>query len=932
MVLPDLNNQRHVYLGWDTPPLDSLTSWLTSQYTLKKELDLSETIIVLPAATAVKSLLTRLIDHCQTHGLLFLPPTAVTLGRLPEYLYKAKPTASESLQSMLWAEVARKAAANNALHHIFPTPPHSGQFAPWNAIGKTLASLHTELAGDLRNFQSVVKYCEETDHHEEVKRWQQLQALQQSYHTELDRLCFWDIQTARMIAVQNSECSTDKDIIVAGCVDINQTMQGMLNDVSSNLTVLTFAPESESNRFQDNGVLNVTAWQDQPIDIPTTQLTMVESPNAQALACANTIAEQSATGATQQDFVIACPDTNDEPYIVRLFNRQSTPVRPLRGRSLNDNIVIATLRLLGSFVESDSYQSFSSLLRLPDIQQYLIDYGIADDLITTSDDFHETHLPSRAARLRGVTGKFANLAIALQSLDDLVLPLASGSARISIWCAAILEVLNSIYAQRLVEKNHPPDSAVLCGTRAIAQSLAQLADADDSVLMECNVIECIDLALELASTQFEIIQASEGIEIIGWLDVVWGEQPHVLVTGFNDGTIPSSITSDLFLPNSLRTSLGLVDNNRRLARDAYTTTLLLHSRATVNFYCKKTDAAGMPLWPSRIALTGDPQQVAERLRNFSNADSQMTSNSPVYNVSTNPASPLEIEFAKLGKTEFTVTEFKDYLHCPTRYYLRHVLGISSMSDNSHELSALAFGNLLHDTLNDFGLSDLRRSTDSAAIFSYLESRLQTRGETLYGEYSYGVIQVQLTQLNARLRAFSNWQAAWISNGWEIIESEYNCSPVPLSVDHPNLSIRGRIDRIDYHAETSRWAIFDYKSSEGCNPPEKIHNCKEVPYWKDLQLPLYRHLAKSITGTNKVDLGYINICNDLKTIGEYFAKWDNDQLESADLVALKVMQAINENQFELRNDAKPNFFSDFAYLLGDKALDKPAHIIGSEVIE
>ncbi len=927
-----MNDPRHVYLGWDAPPIDSLTSWLTSHYTRNNELDLSETIIVLPAATAVKSLLTRLIERCQTQGLLFFPPTAVTLGRLPEYLYKAKPTASESLQAMLWAEVARKAANNNALQRVFPAPPHLDHFAPWNAIGETLATLHTELAGDLRNFESVVRYCEETGHADEVKRWQQLQALQQSYHTELDRLGFWDIQTARMIAVQNSECATDKNIIVAGCVDINQTMQGMLNDVSGNLTVLTFAPENESNRFQDNGVLNVAAWHDQPINIPTNELTMVESPYAQALACANTIAELSATGATQQDFVIACPDTNDEPYIVRLFDRQSTPVSPLHGRSLHDNIVISTLRLLGRFVESHSYQSFSSLLRLPDIQQYLIDSGIADDLISTSDDFHETHLPRHTGRLRGVTGKFANLAAALQSLDDLVLPLSSGSARISHWCAAILEVLNGIYAQRLVEKNHPPDSAVLCGTRAIAQSLAQLADADHSVLMECNVIECIDLALKLASTQFETIQPSEGVAIIGWLDVVWGEQAHVLVTGFNDGTIPSSITSDLFLPNSLRTSLGLVDNNRRFARDAYTTTLLVHSRATVTYYCKKTDAAGMPLWPSRIALTGDPQQVAERLSDFSNVGSKTTSISPVYNVSTNPAPPLEIEFAKIGKTEFTVTEFKDYLHCPTRYYLRHILRIHSISDNSHELSALAFGNLLHDTLNDFGLSDLRRSTDSDVIFSYLESRLQARGEALYGEYSYGVIQVQLAQLNARLRAFSNWQASWIADGWEIIESEYDCSPVPLSIDHPNLSIRGRIDRIDYHAETSRWAIFDYKSSEACNRPEKIHNCNDVPYWKDLQLPLYRHLARSITGTTKVGLGYINICNDLKNIGEYFAKWDSGQLENADLVALNVMQAINANQFELRKDTKPSFFSDFAYLLGDNALDKAVQISESEVIK
>lgn len=910
-------------------PIESVTNWLTSQYTQNNELDLSETIIVLPAATAVKSLLTRLINHCQAEGVIFFPPTAVTLGRLPEYLYKIKPTATESLQALLWAKVARKAASQSALQRIFPTPPHTDHFAAWHAIGQTLATLHTQLAGDQQNFESVVKYCKESGHTDEVKRWQQLQSLQQSYHAELDRLGFWDIQTARMIAVQNSECTTDKDIIVAGCVDLNQTMQAMLNGVADNLTVLTFAPKSESTRFQDNGALNVPEWLERPSDISSEQLTMVESPNSQALSCATTIAEHAAAGATQQDFVIACPDTKDEPYIIRVFERQSTRVSPLQGRSLRGNIVISTLRLLAKYIETNSYQSFSALLRLPDIQQYLIHAGITDDLISMSDDFHETHLPSHIGRLRGMTGKFENLAAALQIIDELVSPMSTDSARISHWCAVILEVLNSIYGQRIVEKGHPQDTAVLCGSRAVAQSLSQLANADDSLLVQCNVIECIDLALELASTQFEPIEASAGVSITGWLDVVWGEQPHVLVTGFNEGTIPSSITADPFLPNSLRTSLGLVDNARRFARDAYTTTLLVHSRATVAFYCKKTDAGGMPLWPSRIALTGDPQQVAERLSDFSNVVNNTSSISAVYDVSPSPAAALEIKFAAVGKSEFTVTEFKDYLTCPTRYYLRHILGLRSLNDNSHELTALDFGNLLHAALNDFGLSDLRGSDDRNEIYVFLESRIEALSKTLYGEYSYGVIQVQLTQLRERLRAFSTWQAAWIAEGWEIMESEYNCKPIPLTLERPDLNIRGRIDRIDYHAETSRWAIFDYKSSEACNSPEKTHNCPDAPFWKDLQLPLYRHLAKSVTGTTKVLLGYINICNNLQTIGAYFAEWNHDELESADLVALNVMQAINTNQFELRNDKKPNFFSDFAYLLGDNALDKPANTMASE---
>jgi ATP-dependent helicase/nuclease subunit B len=930
MVQPELNNQRRVFLGWNTPPIESLTRWLTSKYTRGPNLDLSDVIIVLPAAAAVKSLLARLIDHCQAEHLLFFPPTAVTLGHLPEYLYTTRPTASPSLQALLWTDVARKASLNNSLERVFPTAPRYEEFGPWHVIGETLATLHTELAGDLQNFQSVVEYCEQAGHAGEVVRWQQLADLQRAYLDEVDRLGFWDIQTARLIAVKQSECSTDKSIIVAGCVDINQTIQGMLKDVVDKLTILTFAPESESDKFQENGALMTDAWQEHAVDLSLHQLTTVDSPNAQALSCANIVAELAATGSTQQDFVIACPDANDEPYILRLFDRQSTPVNPLRGRSLRDNIVITTLRLLGEYVQTNNYQSFASLLRLPDIQQYLIENGVVGDLISLSDDFHEKHLPRHSLRLRGLKGKYESLSAALQTLDLLVLPLSSGTPRLSNWCNAISKTLNGVYGQRLVEVNNPEDSATLCGTRAIAQALGDLADADRSFKMECTVNECIDLTLELAAKQFENIRRGAGITITGWLDVVWGDQANVLITGFNEGTIPSSITSDPFLPNSLRASLGLVDNARRFARDAYTTTLLINSRTAVTFFSKRTDASGMPLWPSRIALTGSALQIAQTLIEFSAGSSKCLPISAVYDVASIPSSAINIPFSKENRTEFTVTEFKDYLSCPKRYYLKHILKISSMTDHSRELSAMAFGDLLHDTLNDFGMSEFNRSKDESVIYKYLESQLQANVDHIYGEYSYGIIPIQISQLQNRLLAFSRWQAAWISEGWEMVETEFNCNPgVPISADHPNFVVRGRIDRIDYHANSSSWAIFDYKSSESSHRPEQVHNCSNAPYWKDLQLPLYRHLAKTITGNGKTSLGYINISNDLKTIGGYFADWDSEQLKAADLVALDVMKSINSNHFEMNNNTTPMFFSEYSYLLGDTALDHPTHSIERE---
>ena len=48
-----------------------------------------------------------------------------------------------------------------------------------------------------------------------------------------------------------------------------------------------------------------------------------------------------------------------------------------------------------------------------------------------------------------------------------------------------------------------------------------------------------------------------------------------------------------------------------------------------------------------------------------------------------------------------VTQFKDYLACPYRYYLRHVCKLRVVNDSARELDGGAFGRLLHRVLGAF---------------------------------------------------------------------------------------------------------------------------------------------------------------------------------------------------------------------------------------
>jgi len=62
------------------------------------------------------------------------------------------------------------------------------------------------------------------------------------------------------------------------------------------------------------------------------------------------------------------------------------------------------------------------------------------------------------------------------------------------------------------------------------------------------------------------------------------------------------------LPNSLREALGLMHNDRRLARDAYALSLLIASRKELKIVVAKRDTQSNPLLPSRLLFLTDTEK------------------------------------------------------------------------------------------------------------------------------------------------------------------------------------------------------------------------------------------------------------------------------------------------------------------------------------
>ena len=239
----------------------------------------------------------------------------------------------------------------------------------------------------------------------------------------------------------------------------------------------------------------------------------------------------------------------------------------------------------------------------------------------------------------------------------------------------------------------------------------------------------------------------DALQLLGWLELPLDPADVVLVTSLNEGYIPTSVNADLFLPNTIRRQLGLLDNRRRFARDAYVVNWLLAARDQVQFFVARRDRLGDPKIPSRLIFACSPRKAAERASRFFQPSAEPSQQGGIEGrreragIAIPRPEPLPTALQTIS-----VTAFRMYLKCPYRFYLRHVLGLTAVDDQRREMDALAFGTLAHEVLHQFGLGDCRDSDQSSVVRAELDRLLDDEVERRFGVRRPAAIDVQVTQL------------------------------------------------------------------------------------------------------------------------------------------------------------------------------------------
>ncbi|MFW6056218.1 MAG: PD-(D/E)XK nuclease family protein [Chloroflexota bacterium] len=873
---------RRVFLGWDAPALQRVRDFLIPDAS-EGPVDLRSTMVVVPTRHAGRRLREALAIICHDNSTYLLPPRIVT----PPSLVAARDTdaARQSLDvSTVWTHLVLDIDPAN-YHGLFPKPP-TRTFAWALSTGQLLQALRRELLEHGYTIRNVLDL--HGDRLEERQRWEDMARLEDLYvERYLEVTGEQEPGEASLQAASEPDVPDGIERVVIACVtDPAPLALSTLIRLSQTIgtTVLVHAPEEYEHTFDTWGQPKTDNWRTETIDIPDidNSLILASSSATESPYVVRHIQERGV------DIAVGVLDPEVGPYLEADIEEAGFAVFDPNGVSVSTTPLLHLLCAYRDFVSDGSYRSLATMLRNADVLDYLAaSEGLpANRLLKELDTFQNHYLPTTVADIRrrfrdgALTDELpAERLTTLRRAVQALAALSFGSSREPIE-TRIRQFLQTVFTHRELHYGTPDDDAFR-GTAELIDEALQASTASTLRTLGFSDTEILDMLLDqLGGARFVPQRSRDSIDLEGWLELQWNDAAHVVVTGMNEGRAPARLGNETFLPESLRAAIGIRTNADRYGRDVYLTRSLIESRRTngrVMLIAAKTTANGDPLLPSRILFRCSDSELPERASRLFGPSADKRASVPS-TISFKFKADAPLEGAPPPVTRVSVVGLRDYLACPFRFYLKHVLRMEALDDRKRELDALDFGSLIHHVMNTMASDASMKDCDDAAVLTkYLVARADEWVADRLGPSLPVNISIQLSEARERLAAAARAQARTVSEGWRIIGYEE-------SFEHTinGLVVRGRIDRIDRHIERGETRVLDYKASENGKTPEQAHfgTWREtaLPYtrftgesrpkrWTDLQLPLYAlMLPERLRGEGPVTAGYFNLPADPGSTG------------------------------------------------------------------
>ena len=910
-----------IYFDWDQPLLPAVTARLLSTAS-GAFVDLSDTLVIVPTQQAKRRLLETLALELANGDRGLLPPQIVTPDLLLAQAIKNQPIASEEGACAAWVDVLGGIDFTH-FQALFPIEPIAS--TGWKlGMAKRLMQLRSELGEEGLDLAIAAEKAADAGH--EPERWRQLARLEGLY---IDTLKVRDLQdpkqTRRTAADQYEPPAGINRIILAATPDPQPLPLKALARAATILPVEVWIYGPKDAAFDEWGRPMTEAWQNRSLDLEAwnCELTTLSDPKATA-AHINLLMKNRAPEAV----LLGITDPSLSPSIADSLKSVGIPSYDPEGQPLRNGRAGRLTELLCQLATDDSTATIRCLLQHPDIAIWLKAKKTQSQHLRQLDRLFEKHLAANLSTLvyyaqRNKT--YQSLLTSLRTIQSVARTLQSSTH----FSSTLATTLQAIYATQLSENRSHETLPWKDSAESIRQKIEASQDTGERFKNLPADYSREALRQSLSQSKVYPDRPKDAHDLLGWLELLWNDSPHLILAGLNEGIVPESVVGDAFLPESLREVLGLRTNAQRFARDAYLLEALCRRRTgntgRIDLIIPRTATDGSPLKPSRLLFLGDTNTLLSRTRKcFKTTDSAQKKIRHSLPWVLSP--PKNIE----RPTTISVSALKNYLECPFRFFLRHILKLRTLDVETRELTPATFGTCFHDTVADLTTADITATTEHA-LEKKAHALVETKLRKLYGTKRSFALRLQHEALKARLSAYAQRQIEDIQDhgSSEIVDTEKKFE-LPLN----GMTIKGTIDRIDQRGE--RLELIDYKTADTPKQPQDAHLAvvakKEPPVhlpeaaffehnskryrWIDLQLPLYA-LSQKEHHSERPSVCYFNLGNTLEKSS--ILRWEDfteSHLDSAYHCAEAVIQQIKDGIFWPPNPDVREQYDDFAALFPD----------------
>ena len=894
--------ERH-FLGSGTHLLPALAAWLIEQNGTADVLDLSRHVLVLPTGRARRCFEKRLLALAGDRRVV-PPETTTPSGLFDRFLVPTRNRADDLSNQIAWLAVIRNATQEQIKAITGHDDPPTGRECI--TLADRLCSLMRELGGGGYSPKEAMNRCREAGLPIEEDRWNVLVELCDEVGSHLENAGLVNVDVDRMHALETDAIVVDDvDSITVVAADPSRLMIRLLNSIGERGvavgTVIHGDAKELAEAFDENGAVDLEAWENRPIDIASDELVTCERVDDQIAAALDFMADITSERGIVERATITVPDEQLQPLFEQHFETNGLQLESVSASRLENGRIGRLLTILANYLEDESARYLAQLVRHPDVSRWLIEQGV-ERPVARWDSLWSKHLPRKLSDFPEESRARASFHELVGPLLDRIAPLIADECTASEWAHPIMKMLEEFIA----ESEYPLGDDDLSSLRLLRTLFESQLDIERGMPM-LRASELLRMVIDAFRRHSGGSHSHSPISLVGWLDAHLDDADDLMITGLNEGFLPSAASVDNWLPEAARDLLGLTSQRRRTARDAWLLSAILQSGRNVRLVTARRSSTGEPLIPSRLLLRLDGKPLAGRISWLVDEKRRGPEMAQWHSVQEGESRFIDrpVPEGEPVINHLSVTAFKGYLKSSTRFdfLLQRDERIRIQSvENNDSLDAMGFGSFLHEVLEQWGRLELKRETpsdDASRIESEFMDILDRYVRERYGEHQLPGVRLQVEIARHRLSAFAPRQAQRAMEGWRVRMVEADFGPrgfdPPLYPDQDGLYLHGKIDRVDQH-DVHGYQALDYKTGAKGETPEEAHRNKNG--WIDLQLPLYRVLLKSRDIEVAPDgLGYISLPPDSSRSGFKLADWSATDIEEAEETAAEVIRIIKEGRLK-----------------------------------